>query len=767
MCIAPLQVFAGDPQNVRNFGATGDDSSDDTAAFVKALKAGRNVYVPEGVYRVDTIDLPDNTFLHGAGRASVIRCVHRGDTSVGLNLGSSCRVSNLRFTSTEPFQDWMTGAGGTAATILKAHRKQDIEIDHVQIDDYLHLGIFIGEGCADVRITNCTFERLFQSMELDNCQRIHVIGNRIREMRGHGIQFWGQSNFTRMLCQDLVFANNYVYRGGSGAIWGTGARRVVMSGNIIDGAKDVGLDLEWCYDCVITGNTTTNCWNAGIALFLSCKNVAITGNSVFISDEGQEGRHDGIMLTGVNRKLFRKDFGHRQVSITGNTIYAQSRGRHGISIGSGQEIVCDANVMHNADILDRTGRARLLDAAKQSDVASADVQRPWIVVPLNDNWRFAIDPDNQGLAEGWFEASWDDSAWKPIRAGEGWESQGFGGKDGLGYAGYAWYRVTLPEKPSDRLRRHAYLHVGMADEQAWVYVDGQLVGEHTVDSQRKAMHALWDEPFSFDIAESLEAGGPHLLSVRVHNAARAGGLRRGVFLILSDEPLDLSSQISAVVASREQNGAGPRLSRLLDAVKNEGPSLLRQSFESRGLGDDPDPKIWSFGKHGNDQWEGDTTFVVEPHLYEIPPLQGDNALCLQQFSHNNEWDVCGHAIARFSRQTSDNVHVLFAVHPRSGLMITLGNSRDGEAACEFRFDIDGQVQRREGDQWQPIGLKVEMDDWNVVRASIEAGATEAVITLNGKHQASLPVAAVAVDQVQFRVHGYGQVLLDGLHAWTR
>jgi len=63
-------------------------------------------------------------------------------------------------------------------------------------------------------------------------------------------------------------------------IWGTGAKRVVMNGNIADGAADVALDLEWCDDSVITGNTVRNFRNAGISLFYSCERIAITGNTV-------------------------------------------------------------------------------------------------------------------------------------------------------------------------------------------------------------------------------------------------------------------------------------------------------------------------------------------------------------------------------------------------------------------------------------------------------------------------------------------------------
>jgi parallel beta-helix repeat protein len=547
----PTVQVAADPVSVRDYGAKGNDSADDTGAFVAALRASRNVYVPEGVYRIGTVELPDQTWFHGDGRASVIRFVPGKHGKAAINVGTSCRVSNLRFTGTEPFENWITGKASMEPVMLLAQGRQDIEIDRVQIDDFRHNGIWL-EGCEDVRIANCVLEKLFQGMEIDNCKRVHVTGNRLREMRNHGIQFWGQSNFTKMLCEDLIFANNYVFHGGSGAIWGTGARRVVMSGNIVDGAKDIGLDLEWCYDCTITGNTTKNCWNAGIALFLSCRNVSISGNSVFI-DDGEEGRRDGIWLTGVNRGLYRKDFGHRQISITGNTIHAEGRQRHGISIGSGYDVVCAANTMRNADVLDRTGRARLFDPQGASN-GPVDSLAGVTVVPLGPEWRFATDPNDEGVTNRWFDPGFGDANWATIRSdrvGIGWEGQGFGGKDGKGYVGFAWYRAHLPKLPAKRLR-FAYLHFGMTDEQAWVYVSGKQVGEHSVESEGKPMHTIWDEPFGVEITEYLEEGDPPALALRIHNAALTGGLRRPASLILSDVPISVTQQIRAAAAWHRQ-----------------------------------------------------------------------------------------------------------------------------------------------------------------------------------------------------------------------
>ena len=136
-------VVSAQRVSVRDFGAIGDDQADDTAAFTKALEAGRNVYVPAGIYRIKSIALPEGTYLHGDGLASVIRFQHEKIGNFAVDLKSSCRISNLRFTATEPFVDWMHATGESTSAMLRMQAAKKIELDHVQIDDYRRMGILM------------------------------------------------------------------------------------------------------------------------------------------------------------------------------------------------------------------------------------------------------------------------------------------------------------------------------------------------------------------------------------------------------------------------------------------------------------------------------------------------------------------------------------------------------------------------------------------------------------------------------------------------
>ena len=63
---------------------------------------------------------------------------------------------------------------------------------------------------------------------------------------------------------------------------------VVMSDNNVDIAGDVALDCEWCTDVTIVRNIVRNGHNAGISLFLSCHDVLIADNTVWLYEDSAD-----------------------------------------------------------------------------------------------------------------------------------------------------------------------------------------------------------------------------------------------------------------------------------------------------------------------------------------------------------------------------------------------------------------------------------------------------------------------------------------------
>ena len=73
----PIREKLGDSVSVKDFGAVGDGTVDDTQALQAALGAARAVHVPEGTYRLTgTLSLGYGQTLAGAGQSSILKATN-------------------------------------------------------------------------------------------------------------------------------------------------------------------------------------------------------------------------------------------------------------------------------------------------------------------------------------------------------------------------------------------------------------------------------------------------------------------------------------------------------------------------------------------------------------------------------------------------------------------------------------------------------------------------------------------------------------------
>jgi predicted negative regulator of RcsB-dependent stress response len=144
-------------------------------------------------------------------------------------------------------------------------------------------------------------------------------------------------------------------------------------------------------------------------------------------------------------------------------------------------------------------------------------------------WMFREDPADKGQSEGWYRPDWNMAGWSAVQVPAFWAESEAGD-----YLGYGWYRTTftIPAEWKDKSVR---LLFGSVDEQAWVYVNGRLVREHTIASEHASIDSLWDTPFGADVpADLIRYGAANVLAVRVQNVQGNGGIWRPVFISAID-----------------------------------------------------------------------------------------------------------------------------------------------------------------------------------------------------------------------------------------
>ena len=131
-----------------------------------------------------------------------------------------------------------------------------------------------------------------------------------------------------------------------------------------------------------------------------------------------------------------------------------------------------------------------------------------------DGWRWSRDPKDSGQKNGWYLKNFNDSKWGILSIGKFWEQQG------KQYDGFAWYRIKFTS-PRIEDGKKVFLAVGAADESAWVWLNGKLVGKH-IDG--------WDIPFALDITKAVKQG-ENTLAIKVLDKMMVGGLWKSIKLM--------------------------------------------------------------------------------------------------------------------------------------------------------------------------------------------------------------------------------------------
>ena len=166
---------------------------------------------------------------------------------------------------------------------------------------------------------------------------------------------------------------------------------------------------------------------------------------------------------------------------------------------------------------------------------------------MPEPWRFRPDPDDEGVKGQWFDPAIDIAQWAPLRTDieQGWETQGFREQA----VGHGWYRTLLPTTPDDVAKKHKYLFFGAVDEDCWVYLNGQMIFNHSYETTGLVPAQIWMTPFSVDLTEVV-VNGRDALAVRVKNQGSMAGIWKPVQFVATNQALT-PQQVEALVKSRK------------------------------------------------------------------------------------------------------------------------------------------------------------------------------------------------------------------------
>jgi alpha-glucosidase (family GH31 glycosyl hydrolase) len=185
--------------------------------------------------------------------------------------------------------------------------------------------------------------------------------------------------------------------------------------------------------------------------------------------------------------------------------------------------------------------------------------QPTFDMDISRLFRFASDPEDQGLSQEWYAAN-HDARWRPIRLALSWEQQG-----DPSYHGVGWYRaaIQLPSKLPPAL----YLYLGEVSGSYRVFVNGR---------EATHSHDHWPRRLTYtDITPYLSAGQKSEIVLRVEGHKDGSGILRGP-VVLRDVPpperisFDLADEKQAEIFMRYLHG--PLMDNGVDAWWVDGGS---------------------------------------------------------------------------------------------------------------------------------------------------------------------------------------------------
>jgi parallel beta-helix repeat protein len=364
----PAAPFSG-VANVRDFRATGDGVTDDTAAvkqaLAAALRAKGTIYFPPGTYLIsETLTVTDTVAFVGSGWGSVIALKDGVRRIMILVQGASPSGETIGFQASNLVLDGKQG-GQLDGGLLQINSSVGFVVDHLWVRNGGRPGESRTQGVDGIAVavkspTNLVASRgvIMNSMieattkpgilwsthatdglisgniirglrgnsqtpclAVSEGRNVTVSGNSVSGCEASGISIANGGNNVAPV--HAIIANNHAYGNGTGTVEGNGIqvvnafpdRRVFVeiTGNVLydnRGAADgYGILVQNVDHAIVSGNIVRNNKRSGIVLY-NVSGALVEGNYILGNNALGTPEHSGIMLHQVSR-----------VHVTGNFAF--------------------------------------------------------------------------------------------------------------------------------------------------------------------------------------------------------------------------------------------------------------------------------------------------------------------------------------------------------------------------------------------------------------------------------------------------------------
>lgn len=318
--------------NVKDYGAKGDGTTDDTAAIQAALNAaytagGATVFVPTGTFMIDPnpgLQIKSATTLRGAGAGTIIKlvnnCTH-DDNMVKSESWSNVTVEDLvidgnRSNQAGSYDHTQYGIyfGGVARGLIQ----------NVRVQSTTGVGIHVYNS-HDVSVVSCySTDNHYHGYELEQVTACHVTNSSGNANSMHGVLVSpgevGGTGSRGISVVGCTFDNNGNYGIATNAANGDMSAFLsvgnIFTNNTITNNAFYGVNFYKQNSHIFNNNYVANNGYFGLYAFESANN-SIQNNTFVANSKAGNGVYDEIMLEG-----YSTDAAHPagQTIIAGNTI---------------------------------------------------------------------------------------------------------------------------------------------------------------------------------------------------------------------------------------------------------------------------------------------------------------------------------------------------------------------------------------------------------------------------------------------------------------